>query len=69
MKKRKLRELIKMEKKLQKLYPTEYNLLTAQALWQTHNQILSIILLKEFMKLNTQTVICAVLKTQMIKMT
>ena len=34
-----------MEKKLQKLYPIGYNLLTTQNLWQTHYQILSLILL------------------------
>ena len=32
-----------MEKKLQKIYPTYYNLLIAQDLWQVHHQILSII--------------------------
>ena len=41
-----------MEKKLQKIYPTYYNLLIAQDLWQVHYQILSIIFLKEFIKLN-----------------
>ena len=42
----------KMEKKLQKLYSTYYNLLIAQDLWQAHYQILSIIFLKIFVKLN-----------------
>ena len=42
---------MKMEKKLQKIYPTYYNLLIAQDLWQAHYQILSIFL-KEFIKLN-----------------
>ena len=41
-----------MEKKLQKIYPTDYNLLVAQDLWQSHHQILSIIFLKGFIKLN-----------------
>ena len=41
-----------MEKKLQKTYLTYYNLLIAQDLWQAHHQILSIIFLKEFIKLN-----------------
>ena len=41
-----------MEKKLQKLYLTFYSLLIAQNLWQTHNQILLIIFLKEFIALN-----------------
>ena len=31
-----------MVKKLQKIYPTCYNLLIVQALWQAHYQILSI---------------------------
>ena len=48
----KLQELIKMEKKLQKIYLTYYNLLIVQDLWQGHNQILSIISLKEFIELN-----------------
>ena len=41
-----------MEKKLLKIYLTYYNLLIAQDLWQDHYQILSIIFLKEFVKLN-----------------
>ena len=41
-----------MEKKLQKLYLIDYNSLTVQDLWQAQYQILSIILLKEFIKLN-----------------
>ena len=44
-----------MERKLQKVYLTCYNLLIAQDLWQAHYQILSIIFLKEFMKLNKNT--------------
>ena len=41
-----------MEKKLQKIYLTFYSLLIEQDLWQTHNQILLIIFLKEFIALN-----------------
>ena len=41
-----------MEKKLQKIYLTHCNLLIAQDLWHAHYQILPIIVLKEFIKLN-----------------
>ena len=41
-----------MEKKLQKIYSTDYNLLIAQNLWQTHYQIWSRTFLEEFLKLN-----------------
>ena len=41
-----------MEKKLQKVCVIYYNLLIVQDLWQAHNQILSIIFLKEFIELN-----------------
>ena len=41
-----------MEKKLQKIYVTYYNLLKAQDLCPAHYQILSIIFLKEFIALN-----------------
>ena len=41
-----------MEKKLQKIYLTYYNLLIVQDLLQTHYRILSIIFLKEFIELN-----------------
>ena len=41
-----------MEKKLQKIYLTYYNLLIAQDLWQVHHQILSIIALKELTESN-----------------
>ena len=41
-----------MENKLQKTYPTDYNLLTVQDLQQAHFQTLSIISLMEFIKLN-----------------
>ena len=44
-----------MEKKLQKLYLTYYNLLIAQDLWQPHHQILSRIFLKGFIELNVNT--------------
>ena len=44
-----------MEKKLQKLYVTYYNLLIVQDLWQAHYQILSIIFLKELIELNVNT--------------
>ena len=48
-----------MEKKLQKMYLTNYNLLIEQDLWQVHYQIVPIIFLKEFIKLpvNTDTMI------------
>ena len=44
--------MIKMEKKLQKIYLTYYSLFMVQDLWQAHYQILSIVLLKEFIELN-----------------
>ena len=44
-----------MEKKLQKVYLTHYNLLIMQDLWQAHYQILSTIFLKEFAELNVNT--------------
>ena len=47
-----LQGLIKMEKKLQKIYLTYCNLLLAQDLWQGHYQVLSIIFPKEFIELN-----------------
>ena len=50
--KKKLQELVKMEKKLQKIYPKYYNLLIAQDLWHAHYQILPIIFRKEFIELN-----------------
>ena len=48
-------ELIKKEKKSQKLYLTDYSLLTVQDLLQAHYQILITISLKEFIKLNVNT--------------
>ena len=48
----KVKELTKMEKKLQKIYLTCYNLLTAKGLWQAYYQILSIIFLRALIKLN-----------------
>ena len=44
-----------MEKKLQKTYLTYNSLLIAKDLWQAHYQILPIIFLKEFIKLNVNT--------------
>ena len=44
-----------MEDKLQKIYPIDCNLLIVQDLWQAHYQILSIILLKKFIKFNVNT--------------
>ena len=44
-----------MEKELQKICLTYYNLLIAQGLWKYHYQILSITFLKEFIKLNVNT--------------
>ena len=44
-----------MEKKLQKLYHTYYNLLIVQDLWKAHYQILLIIYLKDFIELNVNT--------------
>ena len=41
-----------MEKKLQKRYLRNYNLLIVQDLWQAHYQILLITLLREFITLN-----------------
>ena len=43
-----------MERKLQKIYLTYYNLLIVQDLWQAHYQIFSIIFLKEFIELNVK---------------
>ena len=51
----KLQELIKLDRKLQKPYATDYNLLVMQDLWQAFHQIFLIILLKEFIKLNVNT--------------
>ena len=47
--------LIKMEKKIQKIYLKYQNLLKPQDLWQAHYQILSMIFLKEFIELNVNT--------------
>ena len=47
-----MQELIKMEKKIPKIYLTYYGLLIVQDLWQAHYQILSIIFPKEFIELN-----------------
>ena len=37
------------------MYPTDYNLMIAQDLWQAYYQFLLIILLKEFIKLYENT--------------
>ena len=64
--------MIKKENKLQKLYLTDYNSLTAQDLWQNPYQILSTILLKKFITLNVNTdtmiknVKCAELDTKSV---
>ena len=44
-----------MEKKLQTPYLTHYHLLIVQDLWEAHYQILLIISLKAFIKLNANT--------------
>ena len=44
-----------MDKKLQNRSLPYYNLLIVQDSWQAHYQILSIILLKEFIKLDVNT--------------
>ena len=46
---------MKKEKKSQRLYLADYNSLTVQDLWQAHYQILLIILLRDFIKLNVNT--------------
>ena len=43
-----------MGKKFQKIYLRHYNLVTVQNLWQSHCQVLSIIFLREFIKLNVK---------------
>ena len=80
---KKLKELVKMEKKLQKLYLTNYNLLIAQDLCQAHYQVLLIILLDELVELNVnmdiiiknvkcvelnRKIVSVVSNTQMLKM-
>ena len=60
-------ELIKIEKKLRKLYLRDCSLLTTQDLWQAHYQILLIILLKEFIKLNVKSVIHIFMNTETLK--
>ena len=72
-----------MEKKLQKPYFKNYNLLIVQDLWQTHYQTFMIIFLNVFMKLNVNIgmiiknakhielcikIVSVVLKTQTLKM-
>ena len=73
--------LVNMETKSQKPYLTNYNLLISQDLWQAHYQILLIILLKKFTKLNINMnrlmknvkgvafntkIVCAALNTQTV---
>ena len=53
--KKKLQELIKMKKKLQKIYVVYYDLLIVQHLSQAHYQIFSITFLGEFIDLNINT--------------
>ena len=63
-----------MEKKITKNISYICNLLIAQGLWQAYYQILSIILLKEFIKFNPNTDPCGIniatvfLNTQILKM-
>ena len=57
----------KNREEIKKLFRTDYILLIAQDLWQAHYQILSINLLKKFIKLNVETLICVVLNTQTLK--
>ena len=65
-----------MEKKITKNISYICNLLIAQGLWQAYYQILSIILLKEFIKFNANTDPCGInisiatvfLNTQILKM-
>ena len=72
-----------MEKKLQKPYFKNCNLLIVQDLWQTHYQTFMIIFLNVFMKLNVNIgmiiknakrielcikIVSVVLKTQTLKM-
>ena len=47
--------MVRTEKKSQNAYLTSYNLLLAQDLWQADYQILSIISLKKFLRLNVNT--------------
>ena len=63
-----------MEKKITKNISYICNLLIAQGLWQAYYQILSIILLKEFIKFNANTdprginIATVFLNTQILKM-
>ena len=75
--------MVTIDKKSQKLYLKNYNLLIVQDLWQAHYQILLLIWLKEFMILNVNMdmiikivkhvelntkIVSAVLNTQTLKM-
>ena len=53
--KKEVKRIDKKGKKSQKPYPTGYNILIAQDLWQALYQILLIILFNEFTKLNVNT--------------
>ena len=80
---KKVKVIAENGKKLQKPYPTDYNLLIAQDIWQACYQILLIILLKELIKLNVNVdmitkkvkheelstkIVSAILNTQVLKM-
>ena len=54
---------------IKKIDLTDCTVLTVQDFGQVYYEILSIILLKEYIKLNVKTIIHAVLNTQMLKMT
>ena len=49
---KKVTRVNKNGEEITKIYPTDYNLLILQNLWQDLYQILSTIFLKEFIKLN-----------------
>ena len=62
------RELREMSKKSQTLHLRNYSFLTVQDLCRAHYKILSIIFVKEFIKLNAKTLIHVVLSIQTLKM-
>ena len=47
--------MIENGEEISKIKSSDYNSLIMQDLWQAHYQMLSIILLKEFIKLNNKT--------------
>ena len=59
-----------MEKKIQKLYLIDYNLLLLEDLWQAHLPFLLLILVKEMYmyNVNVQTEVHVVLNIQTLKM-